>query len=211
LPGNVPIIRQSDRVKSPAVYVFLRQEAERRLGKSSLLEAVADGLILWGLEETDPGKKILMSRTDLLAKIEATVPPARRFIRGVFDHRLELMASKHNPTGREVRWHKKQDLFALPYETRRLVEEENLEDEASRLRVLEVLTTRAASIAAGELESDDIALLPALALRTFQLTFEREGLEFAAFLEGEDIEHENYSMSDSLDLVLSETNLAGMD
>ena len=60
------------------------------------------------------------------------------------------------------------------------------------------------------MEPDDIALLPALALRTFQLTFEREGLEFAAFLEGEDIDHENYSMSDSLDLVLSETSLAGI-
>jgi hypothetical protein len=58
------------------------EEVERRLGKSSLLEAVSDGLILWALEGTDPDKKIFLTRDASLAKIEESVPPARRFIRG---------------------------------------------------------------------------------------------------------------------------------
>jgi hypothetical protein len=113
--GNIPLIAPSDNVRSPAVYVFLRQEVERRLGKSSLLEAVSDGLILWALEGTDPDKNLFMTGDEVIAKIEEVVPPARQFIRGIYRARMEQLASKQNPSGREVRWHKKDDLFCLPY------------------------------------------------------------------------------------------------
>ena len=61
MAGNIPLIAPSDNVKSPAVYVFLRQEVERRLGKSNLIDAVSDGLILWALEGTDPDKSIFIT------------------------------------------------------------------------------------------------------------------------------------------------------
>jgi hypothetical protein len=181
-PGNVPIISVSETVQSPAVYVFLRQEVERRLGNTSLLDAVGDALILWSLEGTDPAKGVFMRRDEILAKIEATVPPARRFIRSILDHRLEALASKSHPGGREVRWHRKQGFFCLPFETRALVEEENLEDEAARIRMMEILTNRASTISRDTIDAETAELLARVAVRSFQLAFEREGIEFAAFL-----------------------------
>lgn len=54
--GAAQLIRESEHVRSPAVYVFLRQEIERRGGDQRLPEAVVDSLILWALEGTDPDK-----------------------------------------------------------------------------------------------------------------------------------------------------------
>lgn len=197
-PGNVPLIQPTQEVQSPAVYVFLRQEVERRQGKSSLLDTVTDGLILWALEGTDPDKKILMRRDEILAKIEASVPPARQFIRGTFNKRIEILASKHNPSGREVRWYKKEDLFCLPYETRTVVEQENAEDESLRVKVLEILANRAATLSEG-LSAEEATALAGIALRALQITFETEGLEFSAFLHGGDSKTEEYSVEDSID------------
>lgn len=198
LPGNVPLLQPSANVRSPAVYVFLRQEVERRLGKSNLLEAVTDGLILWALEGTDPRKRIFLRRADILEKIEATVPSARRFIRGVFHTRLEFLASKANASGREVRWYKRTDEFCLPYETRQLVEEENLVDEAVRVDVLDSLTNRASSIDE-TLTAEDARRLAEISLRSLQFAFETKGIEFAAFLNGGSADGEEYSLADSVD------------
>jgi len=206
--GNIPLIEPSENVKSPAVYVFLRQEVERRLGKSSLIDAVSDGLILWALEGTDPDKNLFMTGDEVLAKIEEAVPPARQFIRGVYRARLEQLASKQNPSGREVRWHKKGDLFCLPYETRQIVETENVEDEALRVRVLETLAARASSLVK-DLTPEDAASIADIALRALQLTFETEGLEFAAFLHGTDQAEEDYSIGDGIDNALVQGNVSG--
>jgi hypothetical protein len=206
--GNIPLIEPSQNVKSPAVYVFLRQEVERRLGKSSLIEAVSDGLILWALEGTDPDKSIFMTGDQVLAKIEEAVPPARQFLRGIYRDRLGLLASKQNPSGREVRWYKKDDLFCLPFETRQIVETENIEDEALRVRVLETLGARASSLVK-DLTPQDAAAIAGIAVRALQLTFETEGLEFAAFLHGTDQAEEDYSIGDGIDKALVQSNVAG--
>ncbi len=195
-------------MKSPAVYVFLRQEVERRLGKSSLIEAVSDGLILWALEGTDPDKNIFMTGDEILAKIEEAVPPARQFIRVTYRDRLELLASKQNPSGREVRWYMRDDLFCLPYETRQIVETENVEDEALRVRVLETLGARASSLVK-DLMPEDAVAIAGIAVRALQLTFETEGLEFAAFLHGTDQAEGDYSIGDSVDNALVQSNVSG--
>lgn len=206
--GNIPLIAPSDKVRSPAVYVFLRQEVERRLGKSSLTDAVSDGLILWALEGTDPDKNLFMTGDEVIAKIEEAVPPARQFIRGIYRARMEHLASKQNPSGREVRWHKKDDLFCLPYETRQIVETENAEDEALRVRVRETLAARATSLVK-ELTPTDAATIADIALCALQLTFETEGLEFASFLHGTDQAEEDYSIGDSIDNALVQSNVSG--
>lgn len=210
-PGNIPLITPSQHIKSPAVYVFLRQEVERRLGKSSLLEAVSDGLILWALEGTDPDKDIFMTRDAILATIETTVPPAKQFIRGLFKNRLKILSSKQNPSGREVRWHKKKDLFCLPFETRIVVEKENASDEALRVVVLDILANRALSLNGNgaALSAEEAQLLAVAALRALQITFETEGLEFSAFLGGADAEDEEYSVADSIEQALEQMSIPG--
>lgn len=210
-PGSVPVFRATDRTLLPSVYVFLRQEAERRLGNSSLLEAVADALILWALEGTDPDKKIFMTRQQILEKIETTVPPAKRFIRGLLDHRLEILSSKGNVSGREIRWHRKHNHFCLPYETRQVVEVENLEDETLRIAVRDSFSARAAQLLGDGNATSLAALAAEIAIEAIHLTFEKEGLEFASFLTERDEATSFDTVSDNVDAILVGRGVAARD
>ena len=74
--------------------VFLGQEVDRRRGNTQLLEAVTDSLILWSLEGTNPDEGKFLTRDQILAKIEETLPSAKHFIRGILNTRLEHLARK---------------------------------------------------------------------------------------------------------------------
>jgi hypothetical protein len=207
-PGSATIIKSSPNISVRTMCVFLGQEVDRRRGNTDLLEAVTDSLILWALEDTDPDKGILMRRDEILNKIENALPSAKHFVRGVFDHRIEAMATKGSPAGREVRWHKKEDKFCLPYETRKIVELENTEDEFLKLQVLDLYNQRATKLL-GSVDlvlPDDVALV---AHRALELTFEKEGLELAEFLSGTHDENYYGSISDQVDEAIVEHRLNG--
>lgn len=88
------------------------------------------------------------------------------------------------------------------------METENVEDEALRVRVLETLAARASSLVK-DLTREDAATIADIALRALQLTFETEGLEFAAFLHGTDQVEEDYSIGDGIDNALVQSNVSG--
>ena len=202
--GGATLIEKPNHLGSRALCVFLGQEAERR-STSKLIDSVSDSLILWSLEETDPDKKLLATRAEIKQRIEEVLPTAKHFIHGVLDNRLELLSSKNNATGREIRWYKKTDRFCLPYETRKLVEQENIEDESLKAHVL-----RDFEACAQELAEDILPRKTArIALRAIQLMFEKQGLELAAFLEEKVGEYEELSFSDRVDEALQEAGLLG--
>lgn len=209
--GGATIISQTLNVPVRTLCVFLGQEVERRRGKTDLLEAVTDSLILWALEGTDPARDIFLKRDEISAKIEQALPSAKHFIRGVFNHRLEILASKRNPTGREIQWHKKLDKFCLPYETRQIVEAENTEDEFLKLQVLDLFKKRAAEYLEAEGSGFDPAQVAELAHTAIELTFEKEGLEFAEFLSGESHIEYHGTIADQVDKAIDGKGLAGED
>lgn len=139
--GGATTIQQN--VPARTLCVFLGQEIDRRRGDTELLEAVTDSLILWSLEGTDPDCDIFMTRPEILDKIESALPSAKHFVRNAFDDRIATMASKGNPTGREIRWYRHEDKFCLPFDTRTTVTQENTNDGALRLTVTELYERRA--------------------------------------------------------------------
>lgn len=178
-PGGATIIRNSHNVSARTMCVFLGQEIDRRRGNTDLLEAVTDSLILWALEGTDPDTNKLMTRQEILTKVEAALPSAKHFISSVFSDRLRILASKGNPTGREVRWYMQDDKFCLPYETRKIVESENMEDESLKLEILDIYKQRAMDkLQTMEVLDVDEAVLADqvanISHRSLELTFERE-------------------------------------
>ncbi len=182
--GRVQSLTPSEHVRSPAVFVFLRQEIERRDGKRNLVEAVLDSLILWSLEETDPDADKLMSREEISHKITEEFPFAKQFVHRSLNACLDALSSKKRSGGREIRHHKKANLYCLPFETRQAVALEAASEEALRGRVLRGLEARVRST--GEpLMPGEFAACASLALRALQLLFEREGIEFASFLSAE--------------------------
>lgn len=203
--GGATFIENPQHLDSRAVCVFLGQEVERRNSESKLIESVSDSLILWALEGTDPDKNILATRTDIVQRVEEVLPTAKHFIRDILDNRLKALASKGNPTGREVRWYKKTDQFCLPHETRQLVEQENIEDEALKAQVLREFEARAQNL------NDEISprKIANIVLRAIELTFEAQGLELAAFLEEQLGEYEELSIADRVDAAIQEAGLGG--
>ncbi|MBL8522998.1 MAG: hypothetical protein JNN20_04860 [Betaproteobacteria bacterium] len=204
--GAAAIVRASTHASDPSVYVFLQQEVDNRLGNSDLLKTITDGLILWALSETDPDKELLMTRMEILQRIEGTVPWARHFIRAELDHRLQILTSKGNATGREVSWYRKQDKFCLPFKTRQIVQQENLRDESLRLDVLAELVEILKSTA--NAKDIDLHLAANTAIRTIEFFFEKEGLSFSHFLKKSDSERtEPNTITDRIDDAINDTTI----
>jgi len=83
------------------------------------------------------------------------------------------------------------------------VQDEDANEEALRLRVLTGLEQRVAQ--SGEkVDSNDVSIIAELELRAVQLTFESEGLEFAAFLDRGQETAEYANSADSVDVKLNE-------
>ncbi|MDQ6948302.1 MAG: hypothetical protein M3256_19075 [Actinomycetota bacterium] len=189
------------------MYVFLRQEVERRSGDTVLADAVVDALIVWALEGTSPDTDILMSRNEVRDKILTEIPTAKQLVDELLDGRMESLANKGNKSGREVRWYRKRDAFCLPYETRRLVELENSDDELVKIRALESIRGRIVDVSGQELTPDEIDQCVAVADRAVQIAFEREGLEFSYFLQQSQADTDYPTISDCIAASLDEARV----
>ena len=188
-------------IPARALCVFLGQEVDRRRGNTQLLEAVTDSLILWALEETDPAKEVFMTRDEMLAKIEETLPNAVAFVRGTIDNRLAILSSKGGANGREIRHHKKGNKFCLAFETRRLVYQQNAEDETLKAQVTTLFIDRAAQVGGANIAE----VVAEVCHRALNITFERQGLEVAAFLDASRTDEvERITISDNIDLALEQ-------
>ncbi|MBB4212429.1 hypothetical protein EV659_11016 [Rhodothalassium salexigens DSM 2132] len=198
--GGTTLLSHTPDLPARSLCVFLGQEIERRRGDTQLLEAVTDSLILWAMEGTDPDKGIFVTRDEIREKIEAALPAARHFIRGVMDHRLKALSSKQGTSGREVRWHKKEDKFCLPYETRLLVEQENVEDESLKTQVSDIFKMRVSGFTIPDEPDALMELVVGTCHRTLEITFEKQGLEVAYyFAEEEPEDYVTPSISENVD------------
>jgi hypothetical protein len=168
-------------VNSPTVYVFLRQELERReKQKDSLVNAITDGLILWALEGTDPDHKIFMTPQQIFDKIKETIPASSKLIKTAFNSRLEELRKK----GQSIKWHRKQDNYCLAYSIRKRVEADNTKDEIIRSEVRDGFVRKIAKYN-DTLSPDDIQIATDISLMALQKLYENQGLEFSAFIKGE--------------------------
>ncbi|MEV7948003.1 MULTISPECIES: hypothetical protein [Streptomyces] len=208
--GSSRIISASKHVRSPAAFVFLSQELERRTGNEKLVDSVVDSLALWALEATDPDAGILYDIERIQQIIDEGLPSVKNLVRPRLRNRLERMADKNYKGGRAVNWHRKNNVFCLPYEMRQRIEEENTADETLRLDVLASFDDRLQEAKIKGLGDVRKRQAKEIALRTLQLAFERNGLEFAAFLR--DNENSDYAtITDSLAAALIERGLTGRD
>ena len=182
-----------------AAYVFLRQEIQENSGDISLVNAAADSLILWSLEGTDPDKDKFLTIEEIKKKIFSQIPAAKNIIGGALKIRLDALSQKSNPNGREVRYHKNPDRYALPYDTRMLLNDQIIEDEALKVDVIESFENRLSDINQEDEFSDQINDLAKIALRTIQITFEEEGLEFSHFLTNQDSNNEKLHIDDHIE------------
>lgn len=206
--GGATIIAGKSPIAARALCVFLGQEVERRQGKSSLLESVVDALILWALEGTDPDQGIFLTRDQILARVEDTLPSAHHFIRSEIDKRLSILSKKANRTGREINSHRDKG-YCLPFATREVARKENLEDESLRQRVTEVFRARAEEQGTPQ---GFAALVAEACHKTLQETFYRQGIELAGFIKGSvDAQEIAPTIQDNLRTIVDEMRVGPTD
>ncbi|QGF23777.1 hypothetical protein Rai3103_08930 [Raineyella fluvialis] len=177
--GSAPLPTQSAYMRDPTVFVFLRQQSDREEDEP-FMDSVTDALSLWALHDTDPDNGQLMSAQDVLNRVLEVLPS----IEGLLTtdrilSRLKLLSAKSGKQGRQVRWYKASNEFALPFETRQQLSARNADDEALQIRVVDYLTTRAEKYCEGGVNPKGVG---SAALVALQKTFESRGLQFSAFL-----------------------------
>lgn len=182
------LVSRSTHVVDPSVFVFLSQEADEHRGSQSLMNDVVDALILWALEGTDPDAGILMTQQEILERVLGALPTVENLVKPRIGKRLGALSSKGGG-GRRVRAHRKEGLYCLPYDTRVGLADDIAEDTALRQEVMTSLRGRIEEVVS-KLDGDDPAQLSdaeraaatEVALRTVQLTFERQGVTFMSTL-----------------------------
>jgi hypothetical protein len=182
--GNRLLDTAPEGSASPAVYVFLVQELQRKRGKRSLTYALADGLILWALEGTDPQLGIFRSAEEVELRVFQTLPSTQAILHGVIPRRLHALSKISKAKGRPIRWHRKTNQYCLAYELRAQLEADNASDEALKLAVEEGLVKRVDKFRSQSFTAGDVTVCMRLLMKVIQQTFERQGLEFAAFIGG---------------------------
>lgn len=206
--GATSILVDVKQEDTRTLFVFLEQELARRRDRSDILIATIDSLILWALEGTDPDKGRFLKRSEILARIEEVLPSAKHFIRGSIDHRLERLCSRNNEIGREIRFHSKQKAYCLPFETRKLVYEENATDELLKMHFLEGLESKVvAAYPDDEILCGSADVVSAIAHITIEKAFAHQGMELSAFLSGNAPKDHQLSIADYADSAIAESSI----
>lgn len=211
--GTATLIEASDKLPARTLCVFVGQELERRRGQSQLLEAVADSLILWSLEGTDPDKGIFKSRDEIETIVLEALPSARVYFKGVLDLRLNELRSKTSNSGRQINFHKSVPGYCLPYETRKLIEEENIEDEKLKLEVSKIFRERA-RIHFLENAKQDALIDKTIDVchSSIQKLFLDQGLEISIYVTSDDTDDQELpSAENHIDDSIKERGLKGDD
>ena len=204
--GKSNLVEPHSKLPSRTLCVFIGQELDRHKGKTQILEAVTDSLILWSLEETDPEEGRFLSRQQIVEKVVNTLPAASTFFLGNLSERLQELTSKSG-VGRKINYHRKEEGYCLPYEIRRQIKEENVEDETLRIKVSDVFKQRALRV----LGSDDVnsslsTKVSEVCHKAIHRAFHEQGLEVSVFVEGgnDEVEADQPAIQDHVDQAMVE-------
>lgn len=207
--GSPHVLSKSRHVTSPTVYVFLRQELDRRQGNGRLSDAVTDALILWSLEGTDPDAKIFMTQDEIRDKIFGVLPVAEALIGDRLRPRLQSLTTKKDGTRLAIDYGNRQR-YCLPYETRKAIELENVADEALRLAMVRQLQDRVARVPGSDLDENQIEAVAKIVLCSLEKAFEQEGLEFSRFITDADENEEHPAIIDFVREAIDEIGPCGV-
>ena len=105
------------------IFVFLRQQLETKGNDFKIDDLLADSLILYALEGTDPEEKIFKTDQEIKQSIKDFVKFDPKLLENTINKRLKDLSK--NP--RKIRHHKEEG-YCLPYDTRLEITQRNLAD-----------------------------------------------------------------------------------
>jgi hypothetical protein len=199
-PGKTFVV--GDLIEDPRLFVFLRQQWETYRKDLDLGAILADTLILYALEGTDPDKGVFRTRDEIHSAIARYIKFDPRSLTSIIDQRLKALSTKP----RRIHFHGPDKAYCLPFETRLLIQERNLRDAALHEEFKVLGTQRLQKY----LETANVSAEDALVLleQSFHRLFYQQGLEFADFvLKGENREAFEKRLPDIISAVVDNTRV----
>ncbi|WDG06867.1 hypothetical protein PUN50_08890 [Vibrio campbellii] len=191
----------SRHVKDPSAFVFLQHEINNQSGNKKLIHSLADTLILWSLSDTDPDQGILMSESEIRAKIFEHFSWAENVLKSHIKPRLDFLKGD-TKDNRQIRWYKKGKMYCLPHETREVIALESASDESLKIKVKDELQLSASELF--DADGEEYALLANCALEVINKIFENQGLLFSHFINSSNSQSSApLVVSDCIDKVLA--------
>ena len=173
-PGNSYVV--SNLAGKSELFVFLRQQLEHHRDDLKIDDLLADTLILFGLEGTDPDKDILKTKEELIVSIKEFVKFDPRILSETIDRRLKALSTKP----RRVKFHSAKQGYCLPYETRVEIQNRNLAD----AQLLETFYEQTSEIIKKYLKEESVSVrdLTKLIDEVIHSIFYQQGLEFSNYI-----------------------------
>lgn len=173
-PGKTVTISNLD--SDPRIYVYLRQQLEDTNDISKIDTVIADGLILYALEGTDPDKDIFRNKEEIYEKVGELVKFSSNTLKELIDSRLDFLTTKP----RSAKHHTKVDAYCLPYDTRLQIQERNLLD--GKLAELFIEETSVILHKYLQEEGKRVKDISKLVNQTIHKIYYKQGLEFSNFI-----------------------------
>lgn len=200
-PGRSAFV--DDFVNDPRLFVFLRQQWDENASSLGVNEILADTLILFCLEGTDPDKGIFKTPEQIRAEIATHIHFDAKLILGLVDGRFSVLCQKP----RRVIYHSKARAYCLPFEMRQKIQERNMQDNALHEQFIQEtqLTLsrylRQNAVATREITSQ-------LVRSTLSRIYYQQGLEFSDFvLKGENREAVEKNLLDIVACVIDDSKI----
>ena len=189
-------------VTDPRIYVYLRQFVERPGENRKLDEILIDTLIIMALEGTDSTKGLFRSKYEVIDEIQSIRRFDPSWLEDMVTKRLGFFATKP----RQVRHHRKPDVYCLPYETRRDLELCRRNDEKLYATFMEEsLSMFNVEV---RLQNIDTNIGHKLLVKAFHEIFHQQGLEFSAFIaSGDGATSIEKSLHDIVETVTNASNV----
>lgn len=172
-------------IKSPEIYIFLRQEVDRTGGKEPLNVTLSDSIIAWALEGTDPDQGVFLTEEEVMLKAKSLMVNGISDLEKTIKRRLQVLSRKDNPAGFRIRFYKKEQKYCLPDDQRKIFQKENLEDLNLRNQVLEQFKAKLERHLKDFGNSSlSIEKLASTCLRCIEDAFTEIGIEYSSFISG---------------------------
>jgi hypothetical protein len=199
-PGKSYVV--GNLVDDPRLFVFLRQQWDANRKYLDLDKILADTLILYCLEGTDPEKDIFKTKEQIKEGIAKLIKFDPKLISDTIDMRLNELSNKP----RRIKCHSKKNAYCLPYDTRVEIQERNLKDSALH----EEFKVESEKKLKMHLKDAQLRVSDCLSLieTSINQLFYKQGLEFADFvLHGENQQAFEKDLPDIISSVVDQSGV----
>lgn len=189
-------------INDPRLFVFLRQQFDHDLENQQLDTIVADSLILFALEGTDPDINRFKTRKEIMETIESKILFDPISLQGIIENRLKFLSAKP----RKIKHHRNIDAYCLPYETRVEIDQRSIAD----ARLHTAFQDQSKKMLNKQLKNFDVRVSDCLTLMesAFNNIYYHQGLEFADFLlKGENQDAFEKNLEDTISTVVDDSHV----